>query len=91
MDIKLWQQPMLSISLYHDSQAIMSRIFNKIYNEKSRHISLRHEYIWQLIFYKIITILYIRSYNNLIDPFHKGFSWDLVRSTSASISLKSFN
>jgi hypothetical protein len=45
LDIKLWQEPMLSISLYYDSQAIMSRTFNKIYNKKSRHVSLRHEYI----------------------------------------------
>jgi len=91
LDIKLWPQPMLSISIYYDSQAIMSRAFNKIYNKKSRHVSLRYEYIWQLIFYKIITILYIRSYNNLTYPFHKGFSWDLVRNTFSSMSLKPFH
>jgi hypothetical protein len=44
LNIKLWPQLMPSISLHCDSQTIMSRAFSKIYNEKSRHISLRYEY-----------------------------------------------
>jgi len=39
LDIKLWPQPMPAISLHCDSEATMSRAVNKIYNEKSRHIS----------------------------------------------------
>uniref|UniRef100_A0A2N9G9K8 Reverse transcriptase Ty1/copia-type domain-containing protein n=1 Tax=Fagus sylvatica TaxID=28930 RepID=A0A2N9G9K8_FAGSY len=42
-DIELWPQPMLAISIYCDSQATMSKAYSKIYNGKSRHISLRHE------------------------------------------------
>jgi hypothetical protein len=45
LDIKLWPQSMSSISLHRDSQSTMPRAFSKIYNRKSRHISLRHEYI----------------------------------------------
>ena len=44
-DIELWPQPMSSISIYCDSQATMSKAYSKIYNGKSRHISLRHEYV----------------------------------------------
>ena len=44
LDIELWQQLIPSISLHCDSQATMSRALSKIYNGKSRHISLRHEY-----------------------------------------------
>jgi len=79
LDIKLWPQPMSSISLHYDSQTIMSRAFSKIYNEKSKDISLRHEYTRQLIFDVIITTVYVRSCNNLADPFTKGISRDLVR------------
>jgi hypothetical protein len=43
------QQLMSSIFSHYGSQATMSKTFSKIYNEKSRHISLRHEYIRQLI------------------------------------------
>jgi hypothetical protein len=79
LDIKLWSQPMTSISLYCDSQTIMSRAFSKIYNGKSRHISLRHEYTRQLISDGIIIIVYVKSCNNLADPFTKSLSRDLVR------------
>jgi hypothetical protein len=40
LDIKLWLQPMPSISLYCDSEATMSKAQSKVYNGKSRHISL---------------------------------------------------
>jgi len=69
----------------------MSKAFSKIFYGKSRYISLRHEYIRQLIYNEIITILYVRSCNNLVDPFTKGLSRDLVKSTSASIGLRPFN
>ena len=45
LDIELWPQPMSAISLHCDSEATMSRTFSKIYNGKSRHIALRHEYV----------------------------------------------
>ena len=82
---------MPAISLHCDSQATMSNAFNKNYNGKSRHINLRHEYVRQLISDGIITIVYVRSCNNLADPLTKGLSRDLVRSTSASLGLKLFN
>jgi len=69
----------------------MSKAFSKIFYGKSRYISLRHEYIRQLIYNEIITILYVRSCNNLVDPFTKGLSRDLVKNTSASIGLRPFN
>ena len=49
LDIELWPQLMPLISLYYDSEATMSRAHSKIYNGKSRHISLRHEFARQLI------------------------------------------
>ena len=44
-DIELWPQLMPAISIYCDSQVTMSKAYSKIYNGKSRHISLRHEYV----------------------------------------------
>ena len=82
---------MLSISLHCDSQEIIFKVFSKIYNEKSKHISLRHEYIRQLIFGEIISIEYVKSCNNLANPFIKDLLKDLVRSTYVSMSLRLFN
>ena len=52
---------MPAISVFCDSAATMSRAYNKIYNGKSRHISLRHAYVRQLINDRIITIVYVKS------------------------------
>ena len=90
LDIKLWPQPMSSISLYCDSEATLSRAYNKVYNGKSRHISLRHEYVKQLITDGVISIVYVRSNKNLADPLTKGLAKDLVKDTSSGMGLKPF-
>ena len=55
LDIELWPKPMSTIFLRYDSQATVSRAFSNIYNGKSRHIGLRHEYIRQLV--KLVVLL----------------------------------
>ena len=72
--------------MYCDSEATNS----KMYNSKSRHIGLRHDYIRQLIESGIISIVYVRSNNNLADPLTKAVSWDMVRVTSIGMELKPF-
>ena len=89
-DIELWPQPMPAISVYCDSQATMSKAYSKIYNGKSRHISLRHEYVRQLIEDGIISIVYVKSSSNLADHFTKNLSRDLVRVISIGMGLKPF-
>ncbi|GJY60873.1 retrovirus-related pol polyprotein from transposon TNT 1-94 [Tanacetum coccineum] len=88
LDIELWPQPMPTISLHCDSQSTLSRAYNKVYNGKSRHISLRHAYIKELISNGIITIEYIRSCKNLADPFTKGLPKDIVFGTTREMGLK---
>ncbi|GJY14156.1 retrovirus-related pol polyprotein from transposon TNT 1-94 [Tanacetum coccineum] len=88
LDIELWPQPMPAISLHCDSQSTLSRAYNKVYNGKSRHISLRHAYIKELISNGIITIEYIRSCKNLADPFTKGLPKDIVFGTTREMGLK---
>ena len=43
-----------------------------MYNGKCRHIGLRHDYIRQLIESGTISIVYVRSNNNLADPLTKA-------------------
>jgi len=84
-------QPISSISLHCNSQITMSKAFSKVYDGKTKHISLRHEYIRELISDMIITIVYVRSCNNLANPFTKCLSKDLVRSIIVSMSLRPLN
>ncbi|GJT69582.1 zinc finger, CCHC-type containing protein [Tanacetum coccineum] len=88
LDIELWAQPMPAISLHCDSQSTLSRAYNKVYNGKYRHISLRHAYIKELISNGIIPIEYIRSCKNLVDPFIKGLSKNIVFGTTREMGLK---
>ena len=90
VDIKLWPQPMSSISLYCDSEATLSRAYNEVNNRKFRHISLRLEYVKQLITNGVICIAYVRSKKNLADLLTKGLARDLVKDTSSGMGLKPF-
>ena len=81
-DIKLWPQPMSAIYLYCDSETTMSRAYSNIYNGKSRHISIRYGYIRELITNEVITIVYMKSMNNLADPLTKRLSRDITKKTN---------
>ena len=78
------------VSLHCDSQETMSRAFSKIYNGISGHIALRHEYIRQLLSNGIITVVYVRSSKNLVDPLTKGLSGDMIKSTTSAMGLRQF-
>ena len=88
LDIELWPQPILAISVYCNSEATLGRAYSKMYNGKSRHIGLRHDYIRQLIESSTISIVYVRLNNNLVDPLTKVVSRDMVEVTSIGMRLK---
>jgi hypothetical protein len=79
---------MSTISLYYDSEATMSRAYSNIYNGKSRHISIRHGYIREFITNGVITIVYVKSMNNLADPLTKEPSRDMIQKTTNGMRLK---
>lgn len=60
---------METIFLHYDSKVTMSKTYYKLYNIKSRHISLRQKYDRQWI------------NNNSANPFTKVLLRDLVSST----------
>ena len=88
LDIKLWPQPMSAISLYCDYDATMSRAYSNINNGKSRHISIRHGYVQELISNEVITIVYVKFMNNLADLLIKKLYRDMVRKTTSGMRLK---
>ena len=88
LEIPLTSKNINSISILYDSQATLARAYSDIYNEKSRHISLRHNYVRKLIKFGIISLIFVKSNRNLADPFTKPLSRDLVKSTSKMLGLK---
>ena len=59
-----------------------------MYNEKSGHTSLRHEYVRKLIKDGIISLTFARSSYNLADLFTKALTRDLLKTTSRGMGLK---
>ena len=72
--------------MYCDSEATLGRAYSEMYNGKSRHIGLRHDYIRQLIESDTILIVYVRSNSHLANTLTK--SRDMVGITSIGMGLK---
>ena len=88
IEIPIARDDISKISIHCDSQATLSRAYSEIYNGKSRHIGLRHDYVRKLIKDGIISLTYVRSSLNLADPFTKPLTRELVKSTSRGMGLK---
>ena len=91
LEISLISKSVSSILIHCDSQATLARAYSDIYNGKSRHISLRHDYVRKLIKDGIISLTFVKSSGNLADPFTKPLARDLVKMTSNLIGLKLHN
>ena len=85
-DIPNWSKP---ICIHSDSQAAIGRTQNIMYDGKSRRIRQRHNTIRQLLSSGIITIDFVTSKNNIVDPLTKGLTRELVESSSRRMRLKS--
>ena len=59
-----------------------------MYYGKSRHIHRRHNTVRQLLSNSIISIDYIKSKDNIMDPLTKGLSAKYVNYSARGIGLK---
>ncbi|GJY30709.1 hypothetical protein Tco_0414204 [Tanacetum coccineum] len=62
---------------------------SKMCNGKSRHLSVRHSMIRELIMNGVVSIEFIRSQQNLVDHLTKGLARDLVLKSAEGMGLKS--
>ncbi|GJZ13198.1 hypothetical protein Tco_0548428 [Tanacetum coccineum] len=77
MDIQLWPGPMPSILMYCDNKVALSIAYNYVYNGKSRHLCLRHNYVRQFVENGNVNVVYVKSCRNLADPLTKPLTRDL--------------
>ncbi|KAL1225866.1 Retrovirus-related Pol polyprotein from transposon TNT 1-94 [Cardamine amara subsp. amara] len=90
-DIPMWEKPVPALRVHCDSQSAIARALSNLYNGKSRHIRRRHKTIRHLISTGVITIDYIKSADNLADPFTKGLARDQVLKSSKGMGLLPIN
>ncbi|XP_075473366.1 uncharacterized protein LOC142504375 [Primulina tabacum] len=83
-DIPCWNKPMTSINIHCDSQSAIRRAQSSMYNGKFRHIRRR-----QLISNGVISVEYVKSKENLADPFTKEINRDQMYKLLRRMGLKS--
>ena len=59
-----------------------------MYNGKSRHIRRRHNTIKQLLSTGLISMDYVKSKDNIIDPLTKRLNRELVEKSLSGMRLK---
>ena len=67
--------------MHCDCQAAISIAKTKTFNGKNRHIRLRHKFMKQLLKDGIISIDYVNSKVNLVDPLTKPLGRKLILET----------
>ncbi|GKD36178.1 zinc finger, CCHC-type containing protein [Tanacetum coccineum] len=72
-----------------DCAATLAKAYSQMYNEKSRHLGVRHSMIRELITNGMISIEFVRSQQNLADHLMKGLARDLVIKSAEGMRLKS--
>ena len=87
-DIPRWPKPLTAICIHCDNQSALARAQSMMYNGRSRHIRRRHNTVRQLISTGVISVDYVRSKENIVDPLTKGLSTDKVYRLSRGMGLK---
>ncbi|KAL0381105.1 UNVERIFIED_CONTAM: hypothetical protein Sangu_0174800, partial [Sesamum angustifolium] len=83
-NIPLWGSS-VPISLHCDSQAAIGIAKNYAYNGKRRNIRIRHGAMEEVLKNRIISLDYVRSEKNLVDPLRKGLTRRIILETSRVI------
>jgi len=91
MEIRLWKKPSAAVLINCDNQATIYNVSNNTYNGKSRHVSLRHQMVRQLLKRGVITVDYIEMKKNLADPLTKSLPKAMVSIKSKEMGLWSVN
>jgi len=77
-----------SISMHCDSQLAIVVAKNKTFNEKNKHIQLRHNVVKQLRKDENFFIDYVKSKGNLANPLTKPLGRNMILETSRGMRLK---
>ena len=87
-EIPLWEKPIPPILIHCDSTATIGRVRNRYYNGKSRPIRRKHSTVRSYLSSGIVNVDYIKSCDNLADPFTKALARERVWNTSRGMGLK---
>jgi len=81
----------LIICVHCDNQSAIGMTQSSMYNGKFRHIHHRYNIVKHLLSNRIVSIDYVKSNKNIMDPLTKDLSRELVYNSSRGMSLKPLN
>ena len=87
-DIPRWPKHVPPICIHCNSQSIIDRAQNNMYNGKSKHIRRRHNTVRQLLSTGVISLDYVKSKDNIANSLTKGLNIELVEKSSRGTRLK---
>ncbi|PHU29517.1 Linoleate 13S-lipoxygenase 2-1, chloroplastic [Capsicum chinense] len=86
--IPYFEKPIPPILIHYDSTALIGRVQNHYYNDKSRPIRIKHSNVRSYLTNDTINVDYVKSCDNLADLLTKALAREKVRSTSRGMGLK---
>ena len=75
------------LTLYCDNLSAINISKNPVQNSRTKHIDIRHHYIWSLFEDKIITLMHVSTANELAYIFTKGLNASRYESLRSSLGL----
>ena len=75
--------------MHCDSQVAISKVTSKNFNEKRRHLRMRHKFIRNLISHGVISLDFVRSENNIADQLTKELTRQQVLESLRGMRLDS--
>jgi hypothetical protein len=89
MDLPIVEKPLSAIFMNCDNQTVIIKIDNSKDNMKlSRHIKRQLKSVRKMRNSGVITLDYIHTEKNLVDPFTKGLSHNVIDAASKEMGLR---
>jgi hypothetical protein len=82
-------KPIPAILMNYDNQIVITKVNSAKDNAKStRHVKRRLKTVRKLRNSGVITVSYIQTDKNLVDPFTKGLSWNVIEIASRDMGMR---
>jgi hypothetical protein len=89
MDLPFIDKPISHILMYCDNQSMLAQVINTKDNSKSnKHIKRRLKSVRKMKNSGVIAVSYVKSKNNLADPFTKGLPRNVISVMSKNTGMR---
>ena len=88
MNLPIISKPMPPVSIHYDNEATICIAKQRKDKPGKYHMRLRYKNVRSHISHGVISLDYVRSVDNILDPFTKSLASKLVLSASIGMDLK---